>query len=407
MDEDLGQVVVEAGVSNLLLGPLQGGVLGDGAFPAWTDGTARSRPPPRAKANGLAPRDSNLQARVTDEARLAHSSAGARLDWRIPACDKTAMGSHDKLFKSIFSKPEHAITHFEELLPAELTAALDLPSAQLEPGSFVDDVFKERHTDLLYRVPWRRESEGEGEYADREVLLYVIFEHQSTPDALMPFRMLRYSVRIWDRWLQDHPEAKRLPPIFPLVLYHGEQDWTAAKDLSGLFDVEGVAPAAVDAIEPYLPKLRILLDEVARLPDDQIPGRGTVRLTLLFFKHGRTPEFFGMMAGWLEDFRLVVSRGEAGLRDLERLVEYAMTVNEPVSTEALSKFLAPLGDRAKEIPMTVGEQLREEGRREGRKEGSHERALEVARKALAKGMSPKDVAELTDLPLEEVQKLTH
>ncbi len=49
----------------------------------------------------------------------------------------------------------------------------------------------------------------------------------------------------------------------------------------------------------------------------------------------------------------------------------------------------------------------EKERREGRQEGRMEEKREVARKALAKGMSPADVAELTALPLEEVQRLTH
>ena len=61
----------------------------------------------------------------------------------------------------------------------------------------------------------------------------------------------------------------------------------------------------------------------------------------------------------------------------------------------------------KEIPVTVGEQLIEKGRQKGKQEGRREEKLEVARKALAKGMSPADVAELTDLPLEVIQKLSH
>ncbi|MEO5726864.1 MAG: Rpn family recombination-promoting nuclease/putative transposase, partial [Byssovorax sp.] len=43
----------------------------------------------------------------------------------------------------------------------------------------------------------------------------VLFEHQSTVDALMPFRLLQYMVLIWERHLQVHSEDKRLPPIVP------------------------------------------------------------------------------------------------------------------------------------------------------------------------------------------------
>jgi len=317
------------------------------------------------------------------------------------------MGSHDKLFKAVFSEPENAIAHFGAFLPAEITAALDLSQAVHEPGSFVDETLRERHTDLLYRIPWKK-GFGEG---DREVLLFVIFEHQSTPDPMMPFRMLRYAVRIWERWIREHPEQRQLQPILPLVLYHGEQDWTVARSLFELFDLADVPSGAVEALKPYLPRLRIMLNEVASLPDEQIPGHGAVRLTLLLFKTGRIPDVLDLVPSWTEEFRMEAARGKPGLRILSLLVEYLLRVNENVSVGALAEFLAPLGDEIKEIPMTVGEQLIEKGRQEGRQEGEaagrHKEKLDVARKALAKGMSPVDVADLTDLPVDEVQTLAH
>ena len=333
------------------------------------------------------------------------------------------MGSHDKLFEAVFSEPANAVAHFERFLPAEITAALELGQAQHVPGSFVDEALSERHTDLLYRIPWRQDSGRE----DHEVLLYVIFEHQSTVDPMMAYRMAVYSVRVWDQWLQKHPEHKRLPPILSLVLYHGEQKWVAATELQELFDLEGLAPEAVDALRPFLPKLQIMVDEVGSIPDEMLPGPGVVRLTLLLFKYGRRPGLLEHLLEWLDEFRVLVSRGEPGLRNLELLVEYVLKVNDHVTMDALSDFLAPMGDEAKEIPMTVGQQLIDKGRQEGeqvglqkgrqegeqvglqkgRQEGRLEEKCEVARKALAKGMSPADVAELTELSLEDVQKLAH
>lgn len=313
------------------------------------------------------------------------------------------MGAHDKLFKAVFSEPANAVVHFESFLPAEITAALDLASAQHVPGSFVDEALSERHTDLLYRIPWRQESDK----ADHEVLLYVIFEHQSTVDSMMAYRMAAYSVRVWDHWLAENPGQKLLPPILPLVLYHGENEWTAATELQELFDLEGMAPEAVDALRPFLPRLRIMVDEVGSVPDEMLPGHGVVKLTLLLFKHGRRPGLLELLLEWMDEFRILVSRGEPGLRNLELLVEYVLKVNDHIAMDALSEFLAPMGDEAKEIPMTVGEQLIEKGRQEGEAKGRLDALLQTARKALAKGMSPADVAELTDLPLEEVQKLTH
>ena len=102
---------------------------------------------------------------------------------------------HDLLFKGIFSQPETAADHFAAVLPQELVAAIDLGALRLEPGSFVDAALHERHTDLLFSAPWREPDEEQ----PASLMLYLLFEHQSSNDPLMPYRMLRYMVRIWEQ----------------------------------------------------------------------------------------------------------------------------------------------------------------------------------------------------------------
>jgi len=53
----------------------------------------------------------------------------------------------------------------------------------------------------------------------------------------------------------------------------------------------------------------------------------------------------------------------------------------------------------------IEEWIREEGKVLGKAEGKAEGKLEAARNALKKGLSIEDIAEITDLPLETVQKL--
>ncbi len=316
------------------------------------------------------------------------------------------MGPHDKLFKRVFSNPENAIVHFESFLPAEITAALDLSRAEHVPGSWVDEVLREHHSDVLYMIPTRASSEGLDKTTTSGALLYCLTEHQSTVNPQMALKLLRYVTRVLDQWSREHP-GQKLPPVLPMVLYHGKAGWTAARDLDELFDLGGFGTAALEVLRPYLPKLRYMLDEVRLVPDERLPGHGIVRLTKLMFKHGSRPEIIELLPQWEAEFRVEVSRGETGLQNLAEIVEYLLKVNEHVSVSALTEFMAPMGDEAKEIPMTVGEQLIEKGRLEGEAKGRRQNQLEVARRLLARGMSPAEVADATDLPLEEVQKLTH
>ena len=59
---------------------------------------------------------------------------------------------HDALFKEVFRKPEHARGALQAAMPAEIASAVDWSSLTRCPGSFVDPVLRERHTDLLFEV---------------------------------------------------------------------------------------------------------------------------------------------------------------------------------------------------------------------------------------------------------------
>ncbi|MEZ4464924.1 MAG: Rpn family recombination-promoting nuclease/putative transposase [bacterium] len=80
---------------------------------------------------------------------------------------------HDALFKRTFSDPAHAAGELRSILPPALVARLDFDALRVESGSFVDEELSQRHADLLYAVPWRDGG---------EVLVYLLFEHQSTAE---------------------------------------------------------------------------------------------------------------------------------------------------------------------------------------------------------------------------------
>jgi predicted transposase/invertase (TIGR01784 family) len=87
----------------------------------------------------------------------------------------------DALFRFTFSRPEHAVPLLRSNLPAELAQRIDWSTLALQPGSFVDPELGLRHTDLLFSATL----DGHG------ALLYLLVEHQSTPDPLMVARVDR------------------------------------------------------------------------------------------------------------------------------------------------------------------------------------------------------------------------
>jgi hypothetical protein len=99
---------------------------------------------------------------------------------------------------------------------------------------FLDD-WRQRENDLLLRLPFRD--------SDREILVCILLEHQSTVDQAMPLRLLLYAVFFWEQeWKQyeEHHERGvplRLTPVLPVVLYTGAESWDSSRTLADLFDV--------------------------------------------------------------------------------------------------------------------------------------------------------------------------
>jgi len=274
-------------------------------------------------------------------------------------------GPHDSLFKAVFGQPEHARGALRSVLPIAVAEALEWSSLAPCAGSFIDPVLSGRHTDLLFSVAWR---------GGREALLYLLFEHQSTSDGRMAFRLLRYLVRIWERWLADHARAEVLPVIVPVVLYHGAEAWSVPVAFDALFDIpEAVRPA----LAPHLVRFAYLMDDLSEIPDGQLRARAMTalgRLVEACFKHARTrPDLLEILAGWADVLRDVVSAPD-GLEALVLVMRYILLVNDHVEPTALQAFLGRVaGPDAKDTIMTAGERLIQQGEERGIQKG--ERAL--------------------------------
>ena len=125
------------------------------------------------------------------------------------------------LVRYTFENPERAAAELRVALPPFVVAQVDWESLKAERNSVVDPELRETETDLLFSA---RLKDG------RQVLFYVLLEHQSSVDRWMALRMLRYVVRQLEHWRQEHPGSEWLPIIIPLVMYHGPGGaWSAPR----------------------------------------------------------------------------------------------------------------------------------------------------------------------------------
>lgn len=134
---------------------------------------------------------------------------------------------HDGLVKRIFTKPEAAAVELRQALPPALAKYLDWDTLHVESGSFIDPKLKPSHNDILYSIALRD--------SERRVLVYVVMEHQSTPDRMMAVRFLSYVGDVYERYLGQHKGTETIPLLVPLLLYQGPEGWTMPRRLSELY----------------------------------------------------------------------------------------------------------------------------------------------------------------------------
>jgi predicted transposase/invertase (TIGR01784 family) len=259
-----------------------------------------------------------------------------------------AAHTNDGFFKAVFSQPEHATAFFKSHLPPAVTAKIDWQSLTALPGSFVKTSLQQVHSDLLFSV----------RIAERETLLYLLFEHQSSPDPAMPLRLLGYVTEIFIQHHKSH--GLPLPPVLPFVFNQGPDSWNVSTTFEDLFELP--QEIAADLL-PFLPKFHHALLDLTRFDPATEEDDTRLRIVLQLMKLARQKEllrFFQWLAGFpardLPDSLL-------GL-----MLLYALHSDSDLDAKKIYHTLSTNPELEKNA-MSVAEKLKAEGRIEGLVEG--------------------------------------
>ena len=171
---------------------------------------------------------------------------------------------HNLMVRAVLSDLVEARSFLQMHLSGEVSQALNWSTLKFLEGSFVDENLRGSEADFLYEV--------EHISGETSLWLYILLEHQSSPDRWMRFRLLKYCCRIWDMNLTEKPVPRELRPIVPLVFYQGERSWSYSREFADLF-----AEPVRDW--PWVPRFSHGLIDQSSLEPDDVQGelKGSIR----------------------------------------------------------------------------------------------------------------------------------
>lgn len=112
---------------------------------------------------------------------------------------------HDALIRKAFENPIVAKEFFEMHLPKEIQALFSSHTLKMEKESFVEPNLQNSISDILFSA----------KFNDNIGYLWILLEHQSTPDHFMPFRLFKIYDGYYRKTFDFKSKLQTLTPSIP------------------------------------------------------------------------------------------------------------------------------------------------------------------------------------------------
>ncbi|WP_415860474.1 Rpn family recombination-promoting nuclease/putative transposase [Pantoea cypripedii] len=293
---------------------------------------------------------------------------------------KSTPTPHDAVFKTFLSHVTTARDFMSLHLPPNLLKICDLTTLQLESGSFVEDDLRPYFSDVLYSL---QTSRGDG-------YVHVVIEHQSSPDKLMAFRLLRYAVAA----MQRHLDAghKTLPLVIPILFYQGKRSpYPYPVNWLKLFsDPE-------QAAELYCSDFPLV--DITVIPDEEIMQHRSMAALTLLQKHIRQRD----LKEFLDQLGKLMLEEFMTRQQMLTLINYMLQVGETPDAIGFIRELAQRVPQHEDEFMTIAQQLEQKGKQIAERDTR----LEIARNMLENGYDWVSIMKMTGLTEQDRQHIKH
>lgn len=293
---------------------------------------------------------------------------------------------HDRFFKELFSEAETVVDFVEHYLPQEIVAAIDLTTLEIVKDTFIDEELRQYFSDLLLCVKLKKGGEA---------FIYILLEHKSQPDEFVALQLFLYLARIWQPNLRG--KTKPLPLVFPVVFYHGEEEWDVSREFSALFDFTGL-----EALREYAVGLKYYLCDVTKI--EIIKGKPRLRAGMMMLKYIHSDELPSKVKEVIQTIRQLPKRRAMGY--IRTVLKYLSSTKHKLMPEVFRLELdTTFPDQKGVIMQTWTEAWIQEGEQRGEQEEAAKLTLRQLRRRF--GILEAELSErIRSLPTEQLEDLS-
>lgn len=307
---------------------------------------------------------------------------------------------HDKGYKWLLSSREIFVQLLQSFIKEPWVNEIDQNKIKRTDKSFIAKDFLEKEADLVYEVNLKGQT----------VVFYILLELQRKVDFSMPYRLLNYMSGIWQNYLSLLPKEEtatqkdfRLPAIVPIVIYNGEQSWTAARSYREMLAGEKLFGNTLLNFE------YILLD-INRYEDAELLGlENTIGAAFLLDKSDRGRQDLRNLLRQL--FQTLQNAPEQELIIFVRWLQYILNPRLPgIEQEILNDELAMLNNKEVKKMLFMNfekslDNLEKEARQEGLEEGRVKEKEATALEMLRDKIDTETISKYTKLSLDKIHNL--
>lgn len=290
----------------------------------------------------------------------------------------------DRGYTKLFSNKEIFRQLITSFVREPWVKDLDFSKCALVKDSFVSEKYKKTFGDLMYKVKLR----------GRDLYIVILLEFKSAPSHFVAVQIAGYILDFYRHLIASEKRLRKLPPVFPVLLYNGKQRWRAPQEVAEL--VEGATLLGEYGLRcKYFPIIENTFSSQALqrignivstlfLAETYFDAERIARELEALFDQAEDKQAASLFVNWLMQMFHHGRIDEADYEKLEKI--YQSTTEVSMLIEAIQKEKAQLRAR-------------------GERTGVQKSKLEIARTMLHNGEPVEKIKLYTGLSHDAIAKL--